>query len=161
METAQTVIESALQEILLQANESDIESADFSIAVRYMNRYMDGLASRGVSLGYTTVTNAADIITIPNGAIEGLVFNLALRLAPQYDIEPTPYLRESAASGLDAMRKIAISVQPTQPPCTLPIGSGNEGDANYTLNHFYQCPDDEVTTERDGSIILENQTNDQ
>ena len=158
METAQSVINDALQEILVQANESDIEAIDFSTAARYMNRFMASLASQGVSLGYTKVTKASDPITIPDGAIEGLVFNLALRLAPQYDIEPTPYLRESARSGMQAMLDIAVYVPPTRMPSTMPLGSGNEYD-DWNLYHFYPPESDELLTEQNGSVTLESGTN--
>ena len=57
-----------------------------------MNRYMLALDAKGVSLGYTKVTKASDPVTIPDGAIEGLVFNLAKRLAQSYDMPITPSL---------------------------------------------------------------------
>ena len=79
METAESIVNDALQEILVQASEAPIQTVDFNTAVRYMNRFMFALDAKGISLGYTKVSKASDLITIPDGALEGLVFNLAVR----------------------------------------------------------------------------------
>jgi len=59
----------------------------------------------------------------------------------------------SARDGLNAMRNLSVFIQPTQFPCTLPIGSGNEYDDSY---RFYPCVEDELLTETGGSILLED-----
>lgn len=160
METANSVIKDALQEILVQANEQPVQSVDFTTAVRYLNRMMAAWAANGLPLGYTKVANAADPITVPDGAIEGIVFNLALRLSTQYDIQFAPELKSNAAEGLKTIRRIAVTRKATPLPCTLPIGSGNEQDSWYRYTHFYPCHEDEVLTEGEGSILLESNTND-
>ena len=159
METAQSVINDVLQEILVQASEQSIETVDFNNAVRYMNRMMATFDAEGISLGYTQVTKASDIITIPMGAIEGLIFNLALRLTTAYDIPVAGTLALNAREAKNAMRNLSVFIEPTQFPCTLPIGSGNEWDNSFSINHFYACPDDELLTEQGGSLLLEDGTN--
>ncbi len=158
METASSIVTSALEEIQLQANEQPIQVVDFNRAVLYLNRMMAALSVDGISLGYTVVTNAASPITVADGAIEGMVFNLALKLAPTYDIPISQDLRINANNGLKSMRKIAVVVKPTQFPCTLPIGSGNEQENTFNNQHFYPCPDDELLTEQEGAILLESGT---
>jgi len=155
METAQSVIDDTLQEILVGASEQAIQSVDFASAMRYMNRMMATFDAEGIALGYTQVTKASDAITIPLGAIEGLIFNLALRLTTSYDIPVAGTLAINAREGKEAMRKLAVFIQPTAYPCTLPIGSGNEYDNTFNSSHFYHCPEDELTTEQGGSILLE------
>ena len=158
METATSIVTSALEEIHEAANEQPIQTVDFNRAVLYLNRMMAALSVDGISLGYTVVTSAASEITVPAGAIEGMVFNLALKLAPTYDIAISQDLRVNAANGLKSMRKIAVVVKPTSFPCTLPIGSGNEQENTFNNNHFYGCPADELLTEQEGSILLESGT---
>ena len=155
METAQSVIDDTLQEILVAASEQAIQSVDFANAMRYMNRMMATFDAEGIALGYTQVTKASDAITIPLGAIEGLIFNLALRLTTSYDIPVAGTLAINARESKEAMRKLAVFIQPTAYPCTLPIGSGNEYDNTFNSSHFYHCPEDELTTEQGGSILLE------
>ena len=157
METAQSIINDALQEILVQASEQSIEAVDFQTSKRYLNRMM--AITPFNLLGFTTVTNPSDAITIPDGAIEGVIFNLAKRLLTSYDVALTAELVQSARDGLAEIRKIAIVIKPTSVPCTLPIGSGNEQENTFNNQHFYACPDDELLTEQGGSILLESDTN--
>ena len=158
METAQTVVSDILQEILVQGSEQAINAVDAQTAIRYMNRFMASLSAQGVSLGYTTVSSLSDSITIADGAIEGLIYNTALRLVSSYDVQPNQFLVANARDGLKAMRKLGVTITASSHPCTLPIGSGNEQENTYTNDHFYDCPDDSILTEQNGNILLEDAT---
>lgn len=161
-ETAGTVIKSALQEILVQASEAPLEPAEVSDAITYLNRMMAKYSSMGISLGYTAVTAISDTITVNDGAIDGMVANLAVRMHPQFSAPGTPIpiaLVQSAKDGLDVMRMIAIdSIGPTAYPDTLPIGSGNESRTFGCTNHFYSGDDEAVLTESGGFIATESKT---
>ena len=157
METAQNIINDALQEILVQASEQPIESVDFQTAKRYLNRMMNTVPF--VGLGYTTVTLPSDLVIIPDAALEGVIFNLAKRLLSAYDMPLTTELAMNAKEGLNEIRRLTVHVLPTAHPCTLPIGSGNEQENTFNNQHFYNCPSDEVLTEQGGSILLESDTN--
>ena len=93
METAQSVINDALQEILVQQSEQPIEAVDFQTSKRYLNRMMATTPYNG--LGYTVVVNPEDLVTIPDGALEGVIFNLAKRLLATYDMPLTAELMQS------------------------------------------------------------------
>lgn len=156
METAQSIIDDSLQAILVQASEQPIEAVDFQTSRRYLNRMMATTPYN--NLGYTIVTQPNDPITVADGAIEGIVFNLAVKMLATYDMPLTAELNQNAKDGLQEIRRIAVTVQPTAFPCTLPIGSGNEQENTFNNNHFYPCPDDELLTEREGAILLESNT---
>jgi len=156
METAQELINDALQAIVVQASEQPIQPVDFQTARRYLNRMMATVPYTG--LGYTVVTLPDDEITIPDAALEGVMFNLAVKLLATYDMPLTAELNTSARDGLNEIRRITVTVQPTAFPCTLPIGSGNEQENTFNNQHFYACPADELLTERDGAILLESNT---
>ena len=156
METAQVVVGDILQEILVQASEQPVEAVNFQFVVRYMNRYMAQLAVT-IPLGYTTVTSPTDLITIPDGAINGLIFNVALKVLNSFDIDVGPTLGMNAEDGLKAMRKLSRNLVSTKHPSTLPIGSGNETSFNST--HFYGGEETTILTEQNGSILLEDTTN--
>ena len=155
METAQSVINDALQELLVQASEQPIQAVDFQSGKRYLNRMMASLDAQGISLGYTVVSLPDDVVTVPDGAIEGIIFNLAIRLATSYNVPVGQGLAISARDGLNAMRNLSVFIQPTQFPCTLPIGSGNEYEYDDSYR-FYPCVEDELLTETGGSILLED-----
>ena len=158
METAQTVVSDILQEILVQSSEQAIQAVDAQTCIRYMNRFMASLAARGVNLGYTEVTSLADNITIPDGAIEGLIYNVAVKLCSSYDIQPNQFLIVNAKEGLMAMNQLGVDIGPSSYGDTTPIGSGNEGDYAYDNYHFYPDEQDTILTEQNGNILLEDAT---
>lgn len=156
METANDIITDALQELIVQAAEQPVQAVDFQTGRRYLNRMMAGLDADGIALGYTVVTSPDDLVTVPDGAIQGIVFNLAILLATTYGVPVGQLLAIKADGGLKTMRNIAVTIQPTSYPCTLPIGSGNEGVNSTDDYHFYGCSEDEILTEQGGSILLED-----
>jgi hypothetical protein len=156
-ETASDIITDALMELVVQADEQAITASESQSAIRYMNRFMFMLDANGVNLGYTEVSNLGDTITIPSGAIMGLVKNLAILLAPQFDAIVPQELRVQANDALRAMRRLGSTFSPSLLPCTLPIGSGNE-DGFYQTERFYPCPDSDILTETNRSILLEDAT---
>jgi len=126
--------------------------------LRYMNRYMSELAITN-PLGYTNVTLPTDPITIPDGAINGLIYNVALNVVTSFDMNPGGMLVANADRGLKAIRKISRNLVSTKHPSTLPIGSGNEVWTNDV--HFYAGEGNTILTEQNGNILLEDTTNEQ
>jgi hypothetical protein len=158
-DTAATLIKDSLGEISVSAAEYEPTGEMLSSGIRFLNRMMTSWASNGLSLGYTVVTGPSDSITVPDGALDGIMTNLALRLAPRYDAQVTPELALAAKDGKAAIRKIAVTVTATSHPCTLPIGSGNEDHiGGPLLDKFYACPEDTVLTEEGGNVQLESGT---
>lgn len=154
MATAAQVLKAALQRILVQASEAELEPDEFSDAIFAMNNYMLALDADGINLGYTEVTDLSDIITIPTGALRGLIANVAIEVAPDYDGSITPGLVEAAKSGLKSMEKLGVSMGSSEFPSTLPIGSGNEGNGTRT-QRFYPALEAEILAETTGAIGLE------
>lgn len=161
-ETANTIIVSALQEIVVQASEAPVDPDEAQDGIRYLNRMMAKFATQGINLGYTTVSSLGDAITVADGAIDGMVTNLAIALRAQFVVSGTPLdptLVERARDGLEAMRMVAItSIGPSFFPDTLPVGSGNEDDGSFRTDHFYTDPDEPVVLEQGGFISVETDT---
>lgn len=152
METAEQVVKDILQEVLVYSSEQPLEAVDFEFVVRYMNRYMAQLAVT-VPLGYTKVVSPNDLITIPDGAMNGLIFNVALRVLNSFDVSVGQELKDNAKDGLMTMRKLAANPVVTKHPSTLPIGSGNY--CEDTWQTFYEGETDNLLTEQSGDILLE------
>ena len=134
-ETAATVIKDALQEILLQASEAPVEAVDEQQAIRYLNRMMSAYAINGINLGFTKITNAADEVTVADGAVEGIVYNLAVKLASGFDMPISQALYANARETYLTLLVLGVNIEPSQFGGTLPTGSGNEGDV-YD-EHFF------------------------
>lgn len=158
METAETIIKDALFDILQQGDEAPIEASEAQTAIRYLNRMMLRWDAIGYSLGYTKVNSLGDHVTVPDGAVFGIVSNLAVSLAPQYDVKLSPALVSNAKLGLDAIRAISVTMGPSSYPDALPIGSGNENSGGFGDNHYYPDQQGEILTETTGSIGLEDST---
>jgi hypothetical protein len=135
-ETASTVIRDALQEILVQASEQPITASEGQDAMRLLNRMMAAWKSDGLDLSYTDVDSLNDAITVADGAIDAIVLNLAIKLAPQYDRPVSQTLYTNAKNAMNAVRKIAVTITETEFPSTLPYGSGNES-LGYNYSNFY------------------------
>lgn len=158
-ETARSIIIDALEDIVVQVAEAPLESDDARAGIRAMNRIMNMLASKGVNLGYTIVNSLDDSITIPDGAMDALVSLLAIRLWPKYRTgKPSLELQKNAKDGLDQMYFLAGPIAATEFPPTLPVGSGNDYP-NYTNSTFYPDLQDTILSESNGSISLEDNTN--
>ena len=149
MATAAQVLKSALQRILVQASESELDANEYSDAMFSMNNLMAQYASEGISLGYTEVNNLSDTITIPDGALVGLIANLAVHISPDYNGNVTQALAMAADTGLKTMRKIAVVIPDAAYPSTLPIGSGNTSCAGDYQSNYYPDKQDEILTETD------------
>jgi hypothetical protein len=97
---------------------------------------MSALEADNVFLGYTPVSNAADEITIPEGAIRGLVANMAQEVAPDYGIAVSAELAKQAMDGLRVMRLLGRARVQTAYPAGLPMGHGRE-DSTLHSSAFY------------------------
>lgn len=161
MATVAQVSKASLQKILVQGSEAPLEADELQDFIFTMNNFMTDLDANGVALGYTVVSNLGDEVTIPTGALRGLIYNMAKEMAPEFDAQVTPAIVSIAAAGLETMRKLGQNIPTSFYPGTLPVGSGNEGDFNgFNGRHFFPDREAEILAETTGCISLEVNTND-
>lgn len=158
-DTAGDIVKDALMEITVLGAEAPVEPVDAQGAVRYLNRMMAAFDADGIDLGYTEVDSFSDLITTPAGANAGMVAQLAVILWDQFsDGQPVPStLLQRAISGKNTMRNLAVTVNASEYPDTLPVGSGNEGD-HTSVSHFYPDLQNTILAESTGSVGLEEDT---
>jgi len=137
MATAGDIANSALKRILVQASDAPLEADEYADFIEAMNNYMAALEAEGVKLGYTPVDNVADSVTVPPGALRGLIANLAIEVAPDFGGSISASLVGQARSGMQAMRLLGQSRILGAFPSNLPVGSGVE-DEGWDSDHFYQ-----------------------
>lgn len=157
MATAEQVLKASLNRILVRSSEAPIEPDDAEDFLFTMNNFMLDLDANGASLGYTEVANIADTITIPTGALRGLIANMAIEIAPDYDGQVTQILANAARAGLHTMRLLGQTLPTTELPGTLPFGSGNDFNGSHS-NNFYPDLEAEILRETTGAIGLELST---
>lgn len=159
MATVAQVAKAALQRILVQASEAPLEADEYQDFIFAMNNYMAQLDASGISLGYTEVSDLADEVTIPAGALRGLIANLAIEVSPDYGGVVSDGLVIAARQGMQTMRLVGQRVRSTMNPSTLPVGSGNESSSYGFPGHFYEASEAEILAETTGAIGLETDTN--
>jgi len=158
MATVAQVAKASLQRILVQAAEAPLEADEYQDFIIAMNNYMLALDSQGIHLGYTAVSNLADEVTVPLGALRGVIANVAIEVAPDYGGVVSDALVMQAREGLQAMRMLGQTIGGTRMPSTLPIGSGNT-DTGYGWSwNFYPDSEDSILAETIGTIALETST---
>lgn len=152
---ADQLVKAILQDDLIRGAEATFEPDEVQDTLFALNNYMFELAADGVTLGFTELTNLGDEVTVPRGAINGIIKNVALYIAPQFGKQPTPEQLRQAAAGLQVMTKLAVTIPLPVYPDTLPIGTGNECGIDV---HFYGESPDTVTTEQGVVISPESNT---
>lgn len=157
MTTAAQLITASMQEILVQASEAPLEADEYNDAIFALNNMMADYDAMSIDLGYTVVANLGDDITVPNGAIQPIVKNLAIKLAPQFDVVVSGDLMQQAREGIRTLRRITRKFPVTRMPSTLPYGSGNYHDT-VNQRHFYPDKQPDILGEVSGSIELEDNT---
>ena len=158
MATVAQVVKASLQRILTQASEAPIEADEAQDFIFAMNNYMLALDAEGISLGYTEVSDLGDDVTVPTGALRGLIANMAIEVAPDYGGEVSSGLVKAATEGMKAMRRLGQIIVTSAYSSNLPIGSGNEWGTRGT-RHFYPGQEAHILAETTGSIGLEVNTN--
>lgn len=140
MATAIEVADAALKRILVQAGDAPLEPDEYFDFYDSLNNYMASLEAVNIRLGYTPVDGPNDEVTIPAGALRGVIANMAIEVAPDYSGQVSPALVSQAAAGMTAMRRLGRVPFQSKLPETLPRGSGLEGDA-YRRSSFYVVQD--------------------
>lgn len=152
-------VKKALQKLLVQASEQEIEASEAQDTIDAMNDFFLELDSAGVPLGYTEISNLGEYVTIPDYARRMAIYNLAVNLGPEYD---APVPMELALIAEESMRAVELIV--IQPPIavypdTLPVGAGNDCGGNYSETFYPGDTDGEILTEANpGSILQEEGT---
>ncbi len=159
MATVEQILRASLGDILVQPSESPIEPDVARDFIFRLNAFLTALDADGVALGFTEVDSLFDQVTIPSGALRGLIFNMAIESAPTYGAEVTGSLRALASDGLRQMTRIGTHIGVTAYPSTLPIGSGNEYPGYRSFDrHFYPEVEQDILRETTGAISVELST---
>lgn len=159
MATVEQVANASLKRILVQAADAPLEPDEYADYIFALNNWMLDLDARGITLGFTEVSNLGDAVTVPTGALRGIIANMAIEVAPDYNGVVSDALALAAREGLQTMRLIGQTIPVASYPSTLPVGSGNEDEATYSTSKFYDgALEAQILAETTGAIALESNT---
>lgn len=160
MATVAQVATASLKRILVQAADAPLEADEYQDYIFALNNFMLALDAEGITLGYTEVSDLGDEVTVPAGALRGIIANMAIEVAPDYNGTVSPALANAAAEGMQVMRIIGQTISASSYPSTLPVGSGNES-GQFPSRKFYDgASEAEILAETTGAISLEDSTAD-
>jgi len=159
MATAANVIQKALGLILVRQSESPLRPDEYEDGIDTLNDLMTAWESSGLPLGYTIVSNISDEVTVPAFALLAIKQNLAIALAPEFGAVADQILFVNAANAKKDLTLAIVRPRRSCYPSTLPIGSGSKGNGSFDTPNFYPgCDEDQLLTEQDGAILLEEPT---
>jgi hypothetical protein len=159
MATVAQVAADSLKRILVQGADAPLEADEYADYLFALNNYMLALDADGITLGFTEVSDLGDAVTVPTGALRGIIANMAIEVAPDYNGQISPGLAKAAKEGLQTMRLIGQTVPTTAYPSTLPRGSGNYDPLSIGDSAFYDgALEAQILAETTGAISLENDT---
>lgn len=106
-----------------------VSATDMQTGIEVLNSMLTRWEADGVSLGWAPSTAPDDELSVPDEAIEAVVYNLALRLCPEYGVQPMPAVIGGAQMGMAAIER-DVRVQS-------PIINYSSGPApaNYATNY--------------------------
>jgi hypothetical protein len=157
MATVEQVAKAALNRIMVQGSEAPLEADEYADFIFALNNYMAQLAAEGINLGYTEVDSIQDEVTIPTGALRGLIANMAVEVSSDYGGVISEALVVAARQGKQTMRLIGQKIGKARYPSTLPRGQGNY-DSFSMGDNFYPEAESTILSETTGAIGLEVNT---
>lgn len=107
----------------IDANEAP-EAADMETAIEALNAMLRRWEANGLALGWVPVSNPSDDLPVPDEAHEAVVYQLALRIAPEYGKMPSPLVVDGASEFLNALRRDQAVATPIQPILDTPWPEG-------------------------------------
>jgi hypothetical protein len=154
--TVQEVCESAFAEIGMAAYVFDLSPDMLTSAANRLVAMLGEWNAKGIRLGAPLASSPGSIdldesSNVPTGAIETVITNLAIRLAPSYGKTVSPDTKVTAKRGYDTLMAQAARAEPMQLPGDMPAGAGNKPWRWY-YGPFILPPADPILGGPDGPI---------
>jgi len=107
----------------VDANEA-LDAEDSETAILALNAMCRRWEANGMAMGWNDVANPSDTMPSPPEADEAIAYNLALRLAPEYQINPSAAVIAYADEGLRALQRDRLVEMPLSLANDAPCGAG-------------------------------------
>lgn len=146
MSTGTAIITDALQEIGATSVVSPASPESIEAGRKKLNSMMEMWLSRNIILGTVPLELAGDALNEPEDARNGIVSNLALRLAPSFSNGKqivSPELRSNARADFLTIKSLygSVTIPDKVLSSTTPIGAGNSQDDGFYGQTFWDRGD--------------------
>jgi len=150
MATVNDVVSTALRLLKVKDAESEITAKEARDGLESLNDMMNEWEEAGLETGFVTLNDVNATLEVPESTLGAIKAKLALYIAPEYEANISPQLMQRARMSFIRLRDRLDTIQGTEFPATLPVGSGNEeyfhspnGDAPGDLVDRTFFPDNE------------------
>jgi hypothetical protein len=148
------LINSAFEEIGLAPYVFDLTAEQLQYGLRRLDAMMAEWNGRGIRIGYPmaadpTASDIDDDSGVPDYAIQAIIQNLAILIAPSFG---RPVQRETKVSAKTALNTLASKTSfpaSRQYPSTMPVGAGNKPGFD---EQYFSGTDNSISTGTDGEL---------
>lgn len=97
-----------------------VKPEDTATAIRFLNRFMERTEASTIATGWSPVDNPSDVLPLPGEAELGVMYQLAMVLAPQYGVEPMGGVVAGARMFMEALIRDQMVATPIRPIIMVP-----------------------------------------
>lgn len=115
MTTVADFIKDTLGLLQVQDVRQPVKPEDMQTGIRFLNRLVTRLEANQVAVGWTDVSSPSQTLPLPPEAELGVMYTLALMLAPQYGVTPLADVQAGAATFMNDLRRDQAVATPIQP----------------------------------------------
>lgn len=114
------IVSRALRLLRVTDADSAVDARDFETSVVALNAMCTRWEASGISFGWTPVSIPEDVISCPPEFEEGLTYNLAVRLRPEYGTGLDQDVIATASASLSALRRDVFVANPLNARSAMP-----------------------------------------
>jgi hypothetical protein len=123
MTTVADFVKDTLGCLQLVSPNQPVKPADMQTAIRFLNRFMERTEANSIATGWSPVSSPSDVVPLPPEAELGVMYSLAMVLAPQWGVSPLPEVAAGASMFMaDLIRDQAVAT-PIRPIIAVPVPS--------------------------------------
>lgn len=115
MTTAADFIKDTLAMIGVVDPRQAVRDEDMQTGIRFLNRLCNRMEANTISLGWVPVDNPSDTLSMQAEAELGVMYSLAVMLAPQYGVQISPEIAAGAEAFMVDLRRDQAVATPIQP----------------------------------------------
>lgn len=109
--TIRKTIESALRKIRVLDMYSTADATQITLGIDALNGMMQTWEANGIAVGWVPVASANDLLPGPLEAQNPIIYNLAIRLRPDYGATLDPDVIELAKEGVSMLRALGANAE--------------------------------------------------
>ena len=127
MSTGTSIIKDALKAIGVHSVIVPTSPENITDGMNKLNSMLEGWLDQNIQIGFTPLEVPGDNLNEPASTRNGIIWNLAIEMAPDFAVEPSANLKGRANKQMDLIAQIyQIHEIPAKIVSdTLPVGEGN------------------------------------